>query len=145
MAVDQERDAIREGSVARVVRHEQHGAFVHIDELAQDLHHFQARLLRQVARRLITQEQRLFARERARDRRALHFTARQLVRKRPRFRGDAELVEQRQKLPFARFWTSAGDRERQSDVFQHRQVRQQVEELKHVPDRGPPLERARFL
>ena len=106
----------------------------------KDLHHLDARPRIEVARRLVRKQDRRLGHQRARDRHALLLTARQLIRMMMRAVGKPDRGKRRHRLlpPLAHRTLVAVVEQRQLHVLDGRRSRQQVEALKHEPDRRVP-------
>ncbi len=109
-------------------------------ELLKDLHHLDTGARVEVARRLVREQDRRLGHQRARDRHALLLAARQLIRMMVRAVGEPDRGERRHRLlpSLARRALVAVVEQRQLDVLDGRRSRQQIEALKHEPDRRVP-------
>ena len=100
----------------------------------------------EIAGRLVGQQDRRIDRQRSRDRHALALTARQLLGQMREAGGRAARASS---SSVARSWTfdarPAAEMQRQPDILQTRQRRQQVEELKDEPDLVAPHARQRIV
>ena len=106
-------------------------------EAAEDLHHFQRQVRIEVAGRLVGDEDRRLAHDRARDADALLLAGRQLQRHALLAPEQADLIERRAHALADFLGADAGDDQRQRDVVEDRAVVQQLVILEHHADLAP--------
>src|SRR5258708_14912533 len=133
---------VAEPKDARVVGDHDQGTVWTLHDVLHELHHVVARLVIQVAGRLVANDQPRVVHRRARDPDALLLTAAELRRQRPCARAKAPPIEgfacacQRAALLYA------ADEQGNSHVLSRRESWQQVEALEHEADRAAPEESA---
>src|SRR5262245_13029872 len=128
------------GAVAdrRIVSHDQERDALAI-ELLEDLHDLVARARVEVARRLVGEQKTRLHDDCAPDRDALPLTARELVRAVRKARLEAHRLQDRGGAFAPRARRGARQHERQLDVLERRQARNQMEELEDEADVPLPV------